>query len=174
MDVIRYPIGTYIEQPFSDQQLKEWLLDVRFLPNHLEHSINNLDEFQLKTSYREGGWSILQIVHHLADSHMNAFIRTKLALTEDNPIIKPYDQDSWAETPEIFSTPVNVSITLLHALHLRWYELLKGLSTSQWERAIVHPEYNMQMTIWYILGKYAWHSKHHVAQINALRERKVW
>ncbi len=174
MDPIRYPIGTYVEQPYSEIQFKEWLLDIRFLPNHLENSVSNLDEFQLNTAYRDGGWTIQQIVHHLADSHMNAFIRTKLALTENNPTIKPYDQNLWAVTPEIYSLPVNVSFTFLHALHIRWHELLKAMNMAQLERTIHHPEYNRQMTVWNILGLYAWHSKHHVAQINALKKRMDW
>jgi len=174
LDSLRYPIGEYVEQPFSETQLREWLLDILFLPNHLENAITNLDEFQLATAYREGGWTIKQIVHHLADSHMNAFIRCKLALTEDNPVIKPYDQDLWVNTPENIHLPVNVSITLLHALHIRWHEFLKSIKPDQWERTIMHPEYNKQMTLWYILGKYAWHSKHHIAHIVSLRERNSW
>ena len=149
-------------------------MDIRFLSNHVENAITNLDAHQLDTSYREGGWTIKQIVHHLADSHMNAYIRCKLALTENNPIIKPYDQDAWAETIENKNLPVNVSITLLHALHLKWYELFSNLQQKEWERTIMHPEYNKKMSLWYILGLYAWHSKHHVAQITALRESKRW
>lgn len=174
MDAIIYPIGQHIEQPFSEQQRREWLLDIRFLPQSLERSVLNLDEFQLNTSYREGGWSIRQIVHHLADSHMNAFIRCKLALTEDKPVIKPYDQDAWAEMKDANDLPINISITLLHALHLRWHELFSNLTETEWNRSIMHPEYNVEMSLWFILGKYAWHSKHHVAQITALRDRMNW
>lgn len=174
MDSIIFPIGNYIEQPFSSEELRKLLLDIRFLSNHVENAITNLDAHQLDSSYREGGWTIKQIVHHLADSHMNAYIRCKLALTEDNPVIKPYDQDAWAETIENKNLPVNVSITLLHALHLKWYELFANLQPKEWERTIMHPEYKIQMSLWYILGKYAWHSKHHVAQIIGLRERNRW
>ena len=174
MDTIIYPIGKYIEQPFSAEELRKRLIDIRFLSNHVENAITNLDEHQLDASYREGGWTVKQVIHHLADSHMNAYIRCKLALTENNPIIKPYDQDAWAETIENKNLPVNVSITLLHALHLKWYELFSNLKPAEWERTLMHPEYNRQMSLWYILGLYAWHSKHHVAQIQGLRDRKRW
>ena len=174
MDPIIYPIGEYIEQSFSSEELRKRLIDIRFLSNHVENAITNLDEHQLDTSYREGGWTVKQVIHHLADSHMNAYIRCKLALTENNPIIKPYDQDAWAETIENKNLPVNVSITLLHALHLKWYELFSNLKPAEWERTVMHPEYNRQMSLWYILGLYAWHSKHHVAQIQGLRDRKRW
>ncbi len=174
MDSIIYPIGKYIEQPFSEEQLRERLLDIRFMPQSLELTISNLDEYQLNTSYREGGWTIKQIVHHLADSHMNAYIRCKLALTEDNPIIKPYDQDLWAEMDDSKNLPVNISTTLLYSLHLRWHEMLLNLNEDQWNRTVMHPEYKKQMSLWYILGLYAWHGKHHIAQIQSLRERMNW
>jgi hypothetical protein len=174
MEDIRFPIGQFVEQPFSETQLREWLLDIRFLPQHLEAAVSNLDAHQLDASYREGGWSIKQIVHHLSDSHMNAFIRSKLAITEDNPIIKPYDQDLWAETTEVKNLPINISITMLHALHLKWHELFIHLTPEEWNRTVMHPEYNIQMSLWYILGKYSWHSRHHAAQIISVREKNNW
>jgi hypothetical protein len=174
MDPNIYPIGKYVQQDFSFEILKERLLDIQSLPTLLEYSILNIDEFQLNTSYREGGWTIKQIVHHLADSHMNAYIRCKLALTEESPIIKPYNQDDWALMPDGKEMPVNVSITLLHALHLRWHEMFLHVNDSDWERFIVHPEYNREMSLWFILGLYAWHGKHHVEQIQQLRRNKGW
>lgn len=170
----KYPIGKYEEQPFSESALRERLLDILFLPKALENAIANLDEFQLNTSYREGGWTINQLVHHLADSHMNAFIRCKLALTEDNPVVKPYNQDDWVSTPDVSEVPLNISVTLLHALHQRWHKLFAGCKLADWERTVMHPEYKKQMSLWYILGLYAWHSKHHVAHITTLREQKGW
>lgn len=174
MDPIIYPIGRYAEQPFSEQELRERLLDIRFMAQSLENTVSNLDEFQLDTPYREGGWTVKQVVHHLADSHMNAFIRCKLALTEDNPVIKPYDQNTWVNTPDASEVAINVSITLLHALHLRWHQLFLSLNEKDFERTVMHPEYKRQMSIWFILGLYAWHGKHHVAQIQALKERMKW
>lgn len=174
MEDIRYPIGKYIEQPFSDELLKEWLLDIQYLPQFLENALINLDEHQIDTPYREGGWTIRQVVHHVADSHMNAFIRFKLGLSEENPSIKPYDQDVWAEMPDTKNLPVNISATLLFALHRRWIELLNNIQPTEWNRTLFHPEYKKTMTLWYVLGLYAWHSRHHVAQITALRKRMGW
>ncbi len=174
MDNQQYPIGKYVEQPFSEKQLQEWLNDIRFLPENLEHAVLNLDEAQLETPYREGGWTVKQLVHHVADSHMNAYIRFKLGLSEENPTIKPYNQDAWAQMPDTKNLPINLSFTILHAMHRRWYEILINISTEQWNRTGVHPEYNKQMTLWYLLGMYAWHSRHHTAHINSLRERMGW
>jgi len=174
MQVIQYPIGKYEEQPFTETALRERLLDILFLPKALENAIANLDEFQLNTSYREGSWTVNQVIHHLADSHMNAFIRCKLAITESNPVIKPYDQDAWVDTADVCNVPVNVSVTLLHALHLRWHQFFVACKEDDFHKTVMHPEYKKQMTLWYILGLYAWHSKHHVAQITALRNQKGW
>lgn len=174
MDSIIYPIGKFIEQPYSEQELRDRLLDIRFMTQSLELTVSNLDAFQLDTPYRDGGWTVKQVVHHLADSHMNAFIRCKLALTEDNPTIKPYDQNTWVNTPDAANVPINVSITLLHALHLRWHELFINLTEKDFERTVMHPEYKRQMSLWFILGLYAWHGKHHIAQVQALKDRMNW
>lgn len=174
LDALRYPMGTYVPEDFSETLLKDWLLHLRTLPVELEYAIANLDENQLHTSYREGGWTCQQVVHHLADSHMNAFIRCKLLLTENKPVIKPYDQDTWVSLPDTRLVPVNISITLLHALHIRWHVLLSNVSMEDWNRTLVHPEYNKEMSLWYMLGLYVWHGRHHVAHINRLRERKGW
>jgi len=168
MESLQYPIGKYIEQPFSEKQLKEWLLDIQTLPLHMEHAMLNLDEAQLHIPYREGGWSIQEIVHHVADSHMNAYIRFKNGLCEDNPTIKPYNQAAWASMPDTQQLPVNISITLLFALHLRWHEILKNMKREDWNRTLFHPEQQKTMTLWYMLGNYAWHGKHHVAHIRII------
>lgn len=171
----RYPIGKYEPQPFSIAQKIEWLADIKFLPLQLEHAILNLDEKQLHTAYREDGWTLHQLVHHVADSHMNAYIRFKLGLTEDNPEIKPYDEKLWAELHDVQKLPVNISITLLHALHSRWHEALKYVKDDEWNnRTVFHPEHKRTMRLWYLLGLYAWHGKHHVAHITTLRENKGW
>lgn len=172
---LRYPIGKYEPQPFSIVQKVEWLSDIKFLPVQLEAAVLNLDEAQLKTPYRDGGWTVHQLVHHLADSHMNAYIRFKLGLTEDNPSIKPYDEKLWAEMHDVQKLPVNISLTLLHALHARWFETLKYVADDEWNnRTVFHPEQKKTMRLWYLLGLYAWHSKHHVAHITSLRERNGW
>ena len=169
----RFPIGKYEPKPFSAEQKEKWLTDILFLPRQLEMAILNLDEQQLETPYREEGWTVRQVIHHVADSHMNAFIRCKLALTETNPIIKPYDEALWAEQCD-YKLAVNISLTLLHALHNRWYDLLKHVKEEEWNRTVVHPQHNKQMTLWFLLGMYAWHGHHHTAQINSLRERMGW
>ena len=170
----RYPIGKYEPKPFSEQQKQAWLLDLQFLPEALERAINNLDEVQLNTPYRDGGWTVKQLVHHVADSHMNAYIRFKLGLTEDKPTIKPYEEQDWALLADNDLVPINVSLTLLHALHLRWVATIKDLTEEQWNRLVVHPAANREMSIWFLLGLYAWHGNHHVAHITTLRENKQW
>lgn len=170
---LRYPIGDYEPQPFSEELKAEWIAAIRFLPSAVEAALSNLDEAQLETPYRDGGWSLKQVVHHLADSHSNALIRFKLGLTEENPTIKPYNEKRWAELADN-DLPVNISITLLHALHHRWVSLLESVSNAEWERTVVHPEHNKTLSLWWLLGSYAWHGRHHTAHITSLRERRNW
>jgi len=174
MEDLRYPIGKYEPQPFSDKQLKDWLIDISFLPKHLENAILNLDESQLNTPYRPEGWTVKQLVHHVADSHMNAYIRFKLGITEANPAIKPYDEAAWALLNDTTNLPVNISLTLLHALHTRWIEVLKGITADDWNRTVYHPEQKKEITLWHLLGMYSWHGRHHTAHVTALRERMNW
>ena len=171
---VRYPIGKYAPQSYSETAKEALIADIRFLPEELESAINNLDEFQLNTPYREGGWTLKQVVHHVADSHINAFVRFKLGLTEDEPVIKPYEEKAWAELADVNVVPVNVSITLLHALHQRWVAVLKSITPEEFNREVVHPEHGRKMSLWFLLGMYAWHGKHHVAHIISLREAKNW
>jgi uncharacterized damage-inducible protein DinB len=171
---LRYPIGKFEPQPYSKEQKEKWLTDLRFLPQDVEHAILNLDEQQLHTAYRDGGWTVHQLVHHIADSHMNSLIRFKLGLTEDNPTIKPYDENAWVKLDDVKNLPINISITLLHGIHTRLVAAIKDLSDEQWERAVVHPEHGKQMSLWFLLGMYAWHGKHHTRHITALRERMGW
>jgi uncharacterized damage-inducible protein DinB len=171
MQNLQYPIGQYKEQPFSQSQLEEWLLDIEVLPKALEYAITNLDAAQLEQPYRPDGWKLKQVVHHVADSHTNAFIRFKLGLTEDNPTLKPYDQDAWVLLADSENVPTNISITFLYALHARMLELLKNMKASDWNKTLWHPEYKKTYTLWYMLGLYAWHGKHHTAHITAWRER---
>ena len=174
MEDLRYPIGEYEPQPFSDKQLKEWLIDISFLPQHLENAILNLDESQLNTPYRPEGWTVKQLVHHVADSHMNAYIRFKLGVTEENPAIKPYDEAAWALLNDTTNLPINISLTLLHALHTRWMEVLKGIVADDWNRTVYHPQHKKKITLWHLLGMYSWHGRHHTAHVTALRERMNW
>jgi uncharacterized damage-inducible protein DinB len=170
----RFPVGQYTPQPFSETQKEAWLADIKFLPKALEHAVRNLNEQQLQTPYREGGWTVNQVVHHVADSHMNSYIRFKLGYTEESPAISPYEQELWAETSDVKNLPINISITLLYALHQRWYEFLTHLSDEDWQRTVYHPEQKKKISLWFLLGLYAWHSRHHVAHITSLRERMGW
>ena len=174
MEDLRYPIGKYVPQPFSAEQLSKWIIDIKYLPNHLENAVLNLDEHQLQTPYRPEGWTVHQLVHHVADSHMNAYIRFKLGLTEMNPVIKPYDEAKWAKLNDTKNLPINISLTLLFALHTRWVTVLESIKEEEWNRTVFHPEQNKEITLWHLLGMYAWHSLHHTAHVTALRQRMNW
>ena len=170
----RYPIGEFEFQPYTESLKHQWLADIQFLPEEIEQVLLNLDEAQLHIFYRNGGWTIHEVVHHLADSHMNAYCRFKLGLTEDSPIIKPYDENAWTALNDVKTLPVNISVTLLHALHTRWHFAIKDLTLDQWERTVYHPGSKKEMSLWYLLGMYAWHGKHHTAHIRLLREKNNW
>ncbi len=170
MPDVRYPIGRYEPKPYSEELKKEWLNNIRQLPTELEHAIENLDAAQLQSPYREGGWTIHQLVHHVADSHMNAYIRFKLALTEDDVTVKSYEEQLWAELDDVRALPVNISITLLHALHSRLYAAIKDLRVDQWNRTLNYPGKPAPVTIWFLLGMYSWHGKHHTAHILSYRK----
>lgn len=164
----RYPIGKYSPVPFSEEEKRDRLIDIAQLPNMLEAALLNLDEAQLHTPYRDGGWTVAQVAHHLVDSHINCLVRVKLALSEENPTIRPYDEGAWVVQADA-NLPVNNATTLLHALHQRLYRLFKEVPDNAWDRTYVHPD-SGQHTLWFLLGLYAWHGKHHVAHINGLRE----
>ena len=170
----RYPIGKYEPQPFDEKLKITWIRDIQFLPQNLENAVLNLDAAQLETPYREGGWTVKQLVHHVADSHVNAYTRFKLGLTEDRPTIKPYEEKLWAELSDTKNLPVNISFTLLHALHARWVEVLKNISDEEWNRTVIHPESKKEISLWYLLGSYSWHGRHHTAHITSLRQAKGW
>ena len=170
----RYPIGKYEPMPFSEATKKQWINEIRVTPADIEFTIQHLDKSQLDTPYREGGWTVQQLIGHIADSHMNAFIRFKLALTEDTPPIKPYQQDAWVNTADVLNTPVNYSTTILHALHHRWVNLLESMTDEQWQCKLYHPERKADVSLWDMLCIYSWHGKHHIAHIKNLCEQKGW
>ena len=172
---LRFPIGQFKKPAAHTPALQnEWLSAIDALPGWLDVCIENLDAAQLDTPYREGGWTVAQVIHHLGDSHMNAFIRLKLALTEQDPIVRPYNETEWAKTPEYNSVPVNISITMLHALHRRWTALLRSLKPEGWERCYFHPEHDRYVPLWEQTAMYAWHGRHHMEQIRGLRHRMGW
>lgn len=173
-DDIRYPLGKFEPQPFTAGQKREWLQDIQFLPALAENAIENLDNFQLETPYRDGGWTVKQVIHHLADAAVNIYARYKITLSEDNPTIKTFDEVKWAAMPDNESVPINISITLLYALHTRLYAAIRDLTSEQWNRTFYHPVRQKDISLWDLTGEYAFHGRHHIAQINALRERKGW
>ncbi len=170
----RYPIGP-MPQPdtVSATTLAEALNTLGELPQDLRAAVKHLDDEQLATPYREGGWTVTQVVHHLADSHMNCYIRFRLALTEDEPTIRPYDQSAWATLHDAETAPIEWSLEMLEALHARLLMLLHSLSPAQWQRKYLHPERGVTR-LDQAAVQYAWHSRHHVAHITALRAAKDW
>jgi uncharacterized damage-inducible protein DinB len=174
MEKLRYPIGKFnFDAAITPEKRATWILDIANLPRELHRALSGLSPSQLDTPYREGGWTVRQLAHHVADSHMNAFIRWKLALTESGPTIKPYDQDEWVTTADVTGAGVEQSLALLEGLHSRWARLIASLSPSDFARSFNHPESGMQ-TLDRQLQLYAWHCRHHVAHIVSLRERKDW
>jgi hypothetical protein len=175
LEALRYPIGRYTSPDhFDADEAAKQIAIIEALPRWMDIIIENLDAAQLATPYRPGGWTMMQTIHHVADSHMNAFMRLKLALTEERPTIKPYEEARWAETPEIEAVPVNVSITLLHALHRRWAALLRALNPEDWQRGYYHPEQQRTVTLWDMTAMYAWHCRHHMEHLRGLKERMRW
>jgi DinB superfamily len=169
----QYPVGKF-EKPESitpDDRVGA-IATLAELPEQLRNAVDGLDHAQLNTLYRDGGWTLRQVVHHVADSHMNAFIRVRLALTEDWPTIKPYNEAAWATLHDV-TAPVEWSLELVESLHARWVMLLQSLEEAQWQRGFRHPE-NGPTTVELATLLYAWHSRHHVAQITHLRARKGW
>ncbi len=175
LEQLRYPIGRHVRpDSYTTKDLNEWISVLGALPEWLDHCIENLDAAQLETPYRPDGWTVNQVIHHIADSHINAMVRLKLALTEDKPTILPYKEALWANLPDVANTPVNVSITLIHALHRRWVVVLQNLKPEDWLREYYHPEDKEDVPIWVMTSMYAWHSRHHMEHVRQLRERMGW
>jgi len=170
---LRYPIGPSDKSsPLTAGERAQRIDAIAVMPSQLRLAVSGLSDEQLDTPYRPGGWTVRQTVHHVADSHMNAFIRFRLGLTEDNPTIKPYDEQAWAELPDM-RLPIEVSLRLLEGLHERLAHMLQALPSASFERRIFHPE-NGPMTLDAVLSMYAWHGKHHTAHITSLRQRQGW
>ncbi|MGZ7440761.1 YfiT family bacillithiol transferase [Paenibacillus sp. TH7-28] len=167
----RYPIGKFeFTGEITAAQREQWIREIETLPARMRQAVAGLSEDQLNLPYREGGWTLRQVVHHVADSHINAYTRFKLALTEDNPTIRPYFEDRWSELPDS-RADIQVSLALLEALHQRWVILLKSLSEADYARQFHHPASGQTTTLAYNLGTYAWHGNHHLAHIASLRTR---
>lgn len=170
----RYPIGKFdINVIVTKEMRKEFINTIETLPSQLRKEVELLNDDQLNTQYREGGWTVRQVVHHLPDSHLNSYVRFKLALTENNPAIKTYEEHLWAELKDSFETPISVSLALLEFLHARWAVLLRSLTDEQFEKTFQHPEWG-KVNLGTSLAMYAWHSKHHLAHITELKKRMGW
>jgi len=170
----RYPVGTF-EMPaqVTASRRQQAIDELAATPAKLRAAAKRLSDSQLDTPYREGGWTVRQVVHHVPDSHLNAYVRLKLALTEEKPTIKPYDQEAWANLADSKSTPIEVSLTLLSTVHDRWDRLWRSMKPEQFARVLVHPEHGERSVDW-LLFLYEWHGRHHTAHITELRKQKGW
>ena len=174
MSDLRFPIGKFsYDGVLTENQKQAFLNEVAQTPVNLRAAVQGLSNPQLDTPYRPEGWTVRQVVHHVPDSHLNAYVRFKLALTEDEPTIKPYAEDRWANLADNKSTPIEVSLTMLDSLHDRWVRLLREMTPEEWKRKFRHPERGL-MTLEETLALYAWHGRHHVAHVTHLREREGW
>ena len=170
----RYPIGKYTPPQEATPALRQQAIDsIAATPAKLKAALSGLNDAQLDTPYRDGGWTVRQVAHHVPDSHLNAYVRFRLALTENQPTIKPYEEARWAELADAKSAPVAVSLALLEPLHDRWVRLLRSLTAADFARTFVHPEHGVRTLDW-MLFLYAWHGRHHTAHITELRKQKGW
>lgn len=175
LEQLRYPIGHYIiPEPISRKQLDDWISILEHLPRRLADMVSPLSEEQLETPYRPGGWTVRQLIHHISDSHHHSYIRFKWALTEDNPLIKPYFEKEWSKLFDAKSAPIQLSLDHLKVVHAKLVYLLKGLSEEDLQRKFTHPEGNEVTTLEENVGRYAWHGSHHFAHIENLIAREGW
>jgi DinB family protein len=173
-DDLRYPVGKFHFDPnVTPAMRRTCIAQIRDAPAAMRAAAGGLSDSQLDTPYRPEGWTVRQVVHHVPDSHLNAYCRFKLALTEDNPQIKPYDEGAWAKLEDTRRTPVETSLALLESLHQRWVTLLESMNDRDFGRRLRHPEAG-EKTIDWLLQLYAWHGRHHVAHITSLRQREGW
>ena len=174
MTDLRYPIGKFsYSGPPTAEQRQQCLHDIEQTPARLRTAVAKLSEQQLDTPYREGGWTVRQVVHHVPDSHLNAYVRLRLALTEEQPTVRPYDEALWAKLPDAENGPIEMSLTLLEVLHERWVRLWRALTPEQFARVLVHPDHG-PLTVDWLAFCYAWHGRHHTAHITELRKQKGW
>ena len=171
---LQYPIGKFEPKNiYSQQELQQSITEISYLPQQMRTAVRHLNDLQLNTQYRPGGWTLRQVVHHVLDSHMNGFIRLKLALTEHEPVIKPYTEAEWAKLPD-YELELDDTLQQLDLLHKRWSFLLQQQAPETFDRCYFHPEKHRLMTLAESTSNYAWHGRHHVAHITSLRERKSW
>ena len=175
LEHLRYPIGKFIApEIYSGEYINNKIAEIASFPERLKKEVLQLTEEQLETVYRQDGWTIRQVIHHCADSHMNCFIRIKWALTEENPTIKFYHEDRWAELHDNLTMPIQPTLSFLEGLHYRLAYLMNSLSNEDLEKTFIHPENNKEFKIKEIIGTYAWHGNHHLAHITELKKQKGW
>ncbi len=173
-DTLRYPIGEFTEPAAVEAtDIANWIDNIEQLPVDLREVVEPLSDWQLDTPYREGGWTVRQVVHHIGDSHLNSYVRFKWTLTEDRPVIKDYREELWAELPDYVRVPIPVALDFLDSLHARWVVLLRALTLSDLEREFVHPVAG-PATLATKVAQYAWHGRHHLAHIESLASREGW
>jgi hypothetical protein len=172
---LKYPIGKFeIPAAYSPQLVKNYISEISILPEKIRREVIHLTADQLDTAYRPGGWTIRQVVNHLSDSHMNALIRFKLALTEETPVIKPYHEQYWAELADSKTIDIHAALMILDGVHSRWSVLMNSLKEKEWDRSFVHPEKGREIRLKESAGSYAWHGNHHLAHITRLKTRNGW
>ena len=172
---LRFPIGKFgYEGPITTEQREQWMMDIEQLPKQLSEALAGLSDDQLDTPYRPDGWTVRQVAHHIGDSHLNSFARFKLALTEEQPTIKPYYEERWASLPDASEAPVELSTSFIAALHARWVYLLRSMTEGDFAKTFYHPSSQAVTPLDIVLGLYSWHGRHHVAHITSLRERMGW
>jgi uncharacterized damage-inducible protein DinB len=175
IEVLRYPIGKFKgPAEYSSELVRQNIRTISELPKKLISEVGRLKEDQLETPYRQEGWTVLQTVHHIFDSHVNSYCRFKLALTEDNPTIKPYKEALWAELADSKNAPVEWSLQLIDLLHKRWVVLLQSMTDADWQKTFNHPEMGKDIPLYRFVALYDWHSRHHLAHIVNLKERMGW
>jgi len=172
---LRFPIGEFAAPAsVDDVQLQGWIEDIDRLPLDLRKTVRGMSDEQLRTRYRPGGWTVAQVVHHLADSHLNSYTRYKLALTEERPAIRPYDEAAWGELPEARDIEIGYSLDLIDTLHFRWVKMLRAIDPAQWDRDFFHPESEEVIGLRVQTAIYAWHGRHHLAHVTSLAKREDW
>jgi hypothetical protein len=165
----QYPVGKFeAPESISPGERARYIETIAAAPAKLRAAVHGISAIKLDSRYRDGGWTVRQVVHHLPESHMNAYIRFKLALTEADPVVKPYDEAAWAQLNDIPVTPIGTSLTLLEALHQRWVILMRGMSGNDWRKQYIHPEYGRTQTLEHTLALYAWHCDHHIAHVKSV------
>lgn len=175
LEKLKYPIGKFTNpKQFTPEYISEKILEISSFPERLKSETIHLSTQQLDTRYRPDGWTVRQVIHHCAESHMNCYIRLKWALTENNPVIKAYDETLWSELPDSLQMPIEPTLTLLEGLHFRLAYIMSHLSQADLDKSFIHPENNSEYSIKQIIGTYAWHGNHHLAQITNLKKEKNW